>query len=107
MGDAMMALNCAHRWSEENNKLQLNLHWYHDKDHLHHPEETETIIERTDYINGLYLKSNVKINHIINSDQTQLKLVKKDLIGLNQENIKPITGHLIHLYHYLPMKRKL
>lgn len=72
MGDVMMALNCAHRWSEqEAHRLQLNLHWYHDKDHLHHCEETETIIERTDYINGLYLKSNVKINHIINSDQTE------------------------------------
>jgi hypothetical protein len=74
MGDAMMALNCAYRWSEEEaHKLQLNLHWFHNKDHLHHCEETETIIERTDYINGLYLKSNVEVNHIINSDQTQFK----------------------------------
>lgn len=70
MGDSMMGLNCAYRWSAENKRdLTLNLHWFHGKDHLHHFEEEETIIERTNYIKNLYLKSNVKINHIINSKE--------------------------------------
>jgi hypothetical protein len=78
MGDVMMALNCAHHWSKEtNSKLELNLHWYHSEDHLHHCEEEETIIERTDYIHGLYLKSNVKVNHIFNSDQVSFKTSKE------------------------------
>lgn len=68
MGDVMHALNCAHFWSKENKEhLILNLHWEHGIDYLHHCEETETIIERCDYINSLYLKSDVTINHITNS----------------------------------------
>lgn len=74
MGDVMMAMNCAHRWSYvTNTPLVLNLHWFHGKDHLHHPEDPETIIERADYILGLYLKSNVEVNHILNSNRTDLQ----------------------------------
>lgn len=72
MGDSMMGLNCAYRWSEENKSpIQLNLHWWHDKNHLHHVEEEETIIERTDYIHQFYQGAQVKVNHVINSNQTQ------------------------------------
>lgn len=65
MGDVMNALNCAYRWAEEfDSSLLLNLHWPHDKDHKHHPEDPETIIERTDYIKDFYIPSNVEVNHI-------------------------------------------
>jgi hypothetical protein len=75
MGDIMMALNCAYRWAAENKQhLELNLHWFHDDKHLHHFEEEETIIERTDYIRQLYLESNVTVNHIFNSDRKDLAL---------------------------------
>jgi hypothetical protein len=74
MGDVMLAMNCAHRWSYENKQpLILNLHWFHGKDHLHHPEDPETIVERADYILGLYLKTDIQVNHIFNSDQHHLK----------------------------------
>lgn len=73
MGDVMMGLNCAYRWAEENKKpLQLNLHWFHDDKHLHHFEEEETIIERTDYIRQLYLETDVTVNHVFNSKKTKL-----------------------------------
>ena len=46
VGDFMMALNCAHRHSwNTGNVINLEMHWAHDRDHLHHFEEEETIIE--------------------------------------------------------------
>lgn len=73
MGDAMMALNCAHRWSfMAREHLVLNLHWFHGKDHRHHPEDAETIVERVDYIKNLYMKSDVEINHVFNSNRLDL-----------------------------------
>ena len=84
MGDVMLAMNCAHRWSYENKQpLILNLHWFHGKDHLHHPEDPETIVERTDYILGLYLKADIQVNHIFNSDQYHLKETYKRYDWLN------------------------
>lgn len=73
MGDSMMGLNCAYRWAEENQEpLHLIFHWFHDEKHFHHFEEEETIIERTDYIQQLYLKSDVTVEHVFNSDRTDL-----------------------------------
>ena len=70
----MMAYNCAHHWSAENSQsLILRLHWFHDKDHLHHPEDPETIVDRAEYILGLYLKADVHVEHVFNSNVSELK----------------------------------
>ena len=103
MGDVMLALNCAHKWSFENNQpLILNLHWFHDKDHLHHPEDPETIVERTDYILELYLKADVQVNHIFNSDQHDLKETYKRYDWLNPRKNKTTNSWIFNPLVQLP-----
>ena len=103
MGDAMMGLNCAYRWAEENNQpLQLNLHWFHSKDYLHHFEEYETIIERTDYISQLYQESNITINHIINSKNGKLSLHNYRYDWLNTRKDRNVNNWSFRLNTFLP-----
>jgi hypothetical protein len=104
MGDVMLALNCAHRWSYENKQpLILNLHWFHDKDHLHHPEDPETIVERADYILGLYLKADVQVNHIFNSDQCHLKETYKRYDWLDPRSHRNTNNWMFNPLVQLPV----
>lgn len=70
MGDSMQALNVCHNYSFKN-KIQVNLemHWEHDENYLHHPKDPETIIQRTDWIHRQYHRQNdVMLTHVFNSD---------------------------------------
>lgn len=66
VGDFMWALNSAHNYCYEyNTKVTLEFHWEHDKDHLHHFEDPETIIERLEYMHNFYhRKDDVTVAHV-------------------------------------------
>ena len=65
VGDFMWALNCCHMHAHRNNLIiNLEFHWSHEEDHLHHFEEEETIIDRLNYIHHFYHnKDRVKVSH--------------------------------------------
>lgn len=69
VGDFMMALNAVHYHSWKTGKvINLEMHWEHSEDHLHHFEDPETIIERMEYIHNFYHdKERVKVFHAFNS----------------------------------------
>lgn len=70
VGDFMWALNSCHRYAADNNvsKINLELHWEHGEDYLHHFEDPETIIERCNYIHNFYHQQDrVEIHHIFNA----------------------------------------
>jgi len=69
VGDFMWALNCVHLHAyRTNTKVNLEMHWEHDEDHLHHFEDPETIIERMHYIHNFYHRQDdVLITHVFNS----------------------------------------
>jgi hypothetical protein len=72
IGDFMMALNCAHRYAEENKThITLNLNWK-TPENLHHPEDAESILERYNYIKDFYLESNVSVNHIFGGKELSI-----------------------------------
>lgn len=79
VGDYMFALNRAHWFkralgSKNKGPMTINFHWYHDKDHLHHFEDPETIVERLDYTKNYYKNyRSLDINHIFNSEDEMLK----------------------------------
>ena len=71
VGDFMWALNSCHKYAADHNirKINLELHWEHGEDYLHHFEDPETIIERCDYIHNFYhQQERVEIHHIFNAD---------------------------------------
>lgn len=65
----MMGLNIAYRrHHNKKHPTTINFHWYHDKDHYHHCEDPETILDRFEYIHNLYHnKGSIKIEHTFNS----------------------------------------
>jgi len=66
----MWALNSCHKYAADHNirKINLELHWEHGEDYLHHFEDPETIIERCDYIHNFYhQQERVEIHHIFNA----------------------------------------
>lgn len=70
IGDFMWALNCVHNYCySKNKKVVLEFHWEHDKNHLHHFEDPETIIERLEYLHNFYhRKDDVRVVHIYEAD---------------------------------------
>lgn len=76
VGDFMMVLNRIHwlRRTVKRDPWTVNFHWYHDKDHHHHFEDPETIIQRLEYISRFYKHHrNIQINSICDSTDEQLK----------------------------------
>lgn len=70
VGDFMWALNSCHKHAADNNvsKINLEFHWEHGEDYLHHFEDPETIIERCNYIHNFYHdKDRVEVHHIFNA----------------------------------------
>lgn len=65
VGDFMWALNACHHYSwKQGCKINLEMHWDHGEDFLHHFEEEETIIERMNYIHNFYhLQHRVDVSH--------------------------------------------
>ncbi|WJE88016.1 hypothetical protein YFHUAIHA_CDS0143 [Phage C48C1] len=71
VGDFMWALNSCHRYAADHDirKVNLELHWEHSEDYLHHFEDPETIVERCNYIHNFYHQQDrVEIHHIFNAD---------------------------------------
>jgi hypothetical protein len=70
IGDSMNALNAAHLYSYTHNKdVTLEMHWRHDRDYLTHPDDPETIVERTDWIHTRYHEDErVKLVHKFHSE---------------------------------------
>jgi hypothetical protein len=77
-GDSMMGLNVAHMMASLlKTTVKMDVHWYHSKDYLFHPEDPETIVQRFDYIKSMYYKNEtVEINHIYNSTETDIKNIR-------------------------------
>lgn len=70
VGDFMWALNSCHKYAADYNvrKINLEFHWEHGPEYLHHFEDPETIIERCDYIHNFYHdKDRVEVHHIYNA----------------------------------------
>lgn len=89
VGDFMWALNSCHLHAQKNDLIiNLEFHWPHGPDHLHHFEEEETIIERLEYIHNLYMdKDRVRVTHLFDqregtryfyNDQDQKNLKEKN-----------------------------
>jgi len=71
VGDFMWTLNSCHKYvaDYELEKINLEMHWEHGEDFLHHFEDPETIIERMNYIHNFYAqKERVHVHHIFNAD---------------------------------------
>ena len=71
VGDFMWALNSAHRYAADQNirKINLEFHWEHGPEYLHHFEDPETIIERCNYIHNFYHQQDrVEIHHCFNAN---------------------------------------
>ena len=94
VGDFMWALNCAHRYSfRKQIKVNLEFHWEHDEDYLHHFEEEETIIDRLNYIHNFYhLQDDVKVTHVFNSDEYAESWKWEDDIILDDDGRKRIVA---------------
>ena len=71
VGDFMMALNACHLHAYRLNvKVNLEMHWEHGPDHLHHFEEEETIIERMEFIHKFYHQhKRVTVTHLFNQTE--------------------------------------
>ena len=55
VGDSMRGLNTAHQYAyDTNQEVNLEIHWSHGEDYLTHPDDPETIVERTDWIHTRY-----------------------------------------------------
>ena len=70
VGDSMWGLNVAHVHAKKiDAPVNLEFHWSHDEDYLTHPDDPETIIERTEWITTRYHREDdVVITHVCNSD---------------------------------------
>jgi hypothetical protein len=98
VGDFMWALNSCHKYAADHNirKINLELHWEHGEDYLHHFEDPETIIERCDYIHNFYhQQERVEIHHIFNA-QSRYRDWKyaDDVVNENGVNrVKAVNAH--------------
>lgn len=74
VGDYMMGLNIAHNYSFKNNtSVDFLIHWYHDKDYVHHFEDPETIVDRLEFSHNFYKdQDRVKVYHQYDSPDTEL-----------------------------------
>lgn len=79
VGDILFGYNSIHMLHHLASKRRhieksiINVHWTHSKDHLHHFEDPETIIERADYLHNFYHNhDSVQINHIFNSTDEEI-----------------------------------
>ena len=70
VGDFMWALNSSHKYAyNTGERVNLEMHWEHDEDYLHHPQDPETIIQRMEWMHTKYHRQDdVKITHVYNSD---------------------------------------
>lgn len=95
VGDFMWALNSAHRYAADENvsKINLELHWEHDEDYLHHFEDPETIIERCNYIHNFYHdKDRVQVHHCFNAQGRYLDWKFNDDVVTEHDGSKRIAA---------------
>ena len=99
VGDFMWALNSCHRYAADHNvrKINLELHWEHGPDYLHHFEDPETIIERCNYIHNFYHQQDrVEIHHIFNADSRYKDWKFNDDVVLEANGEKRIAAINAH-----------
>ena len=107
MGDIMHGMNIAHKWSYDFNKpLILRFHWWHDKEHLHHIEDPETLYERFCYISNLYLKANITYEHVFNSQETKYKSHKYKYDWMGQARGRHVNRWSFDPNVFLPTNRQ-
>ena len=70
VGDFQHALNVCHQYCFDYRiKVNLEMHWQHAKDYLHHPKDPETIVERMEWLHTKYHRQeDVTVTHVFNSD---------------------------------------
>lgn len=83
VGDVLFGLNAVHMLTHLARKrfdvpyTTMNFHWVHGKDHLHHYEDPETIIERCDYLHNFYYdKDAVRVKHIFHSKDKDIQTLR-------------------------------
>tara|TARA_Y100000389_G_scaffold92315_1_gene88982 strand:+ start:2496 stop:3317 length:822 start_codon:yes stop_codon:yes gene_type:complete len=74
IGDSMYGLNIAYMRAFVNQKpTKFQLHFFHDKDYVHHYEDPESVASRVEYIRDRYMwKDIVDIEYVYNSTDTKL-----------------------------------
>lgn len=99
VGDILFGYNIAHmathlaRKRREIPYTTINVHWTHEKNYLLHFEDPETIIERADYLHSFYHdKDSIKVNHIFNSCDEEIKLLRHRGIQRIENPTKVIMG---------------
>jgi hypothetical protein len=99
VGDILFGLNIAHmcdhlvRKTRDVSHTTMNVHWTHDHDYLHHFEDPETIIERTNYLHSLfYNNEHVKINHICLSNDREIQMLRYRGVQPVSNPMKVIEG---------------
>jgi hypothetical protein len=92
IGDSMNALNVCHNYAwSKGIKVNLEMHWSHDENHLETPKDPETIVQRTDWIHTQYHRQDdVVLTHVFNSD-----LFPKGNMNSDSNKIRQIfdSGH--------------
>lgn len=88
VGDAMQIINVALRWSFANRqKVILEIHWEHGPNFLYHPDDPETIIQRTDWIYKKYHQNErIDLVHVYNSDMFKYKFWDLNKVRVNFVN---------------------
>jgi len=112
VGDILFGLNSVHMLAHLANRdqIQMNVHWDHDVDHLHHPEDPETIIERCDYLHGFYYnKDVVKVNHIFNGYDEELWRIRHRGFQRKKGPLAVLDGISNWIYdpHYWPLPHEI
>ncbi len=95
VGDILYGLNAAHALSKMyDHPIKMNVFWEHDEDYVYHYEDPETIIERSNILEGMYHNShNVTVNHIFNSTDIEIKKLRWRGFGHQRHPQKVLTFH--------------
>lgn len=94
VGDFMYPLNIAYMLALKHKiHIVAQFYWPHDKDHLHHFEDPETIIERLDYSKRFFMRNElVSVRHTFKEYEKPRRLTKHRLLPTN--NLRNRVGKL-------------
>jgi len=86
IGDSMYGLNIAYMRAFVNQKpTKFQLHFFHNKDYVHHYEDPESVFERVEYIRDRYMwKDIVDVEYVFESDD--YALYKEFYQGITRRN---------------------
>lgn len=99
VGDVLFGLNIIHMLHHLSKKKRtvdksiINIYWNHSKDHLHHFEDPETIVERADYLHKFYHDyESVIVNHIFDSNDKEIEMLRHRGFQRVQSPVTVIDG---------------